>query len=1182
MKLIRKTLLLFSCVLLSNLSFAGSVIPDIVVDINGTGNFTSIQAAINAVPSNSTKETIIFVKRGLYDKEKLIIPADKPHIILIGESRTETIISYDIYNCNDGGDGLCPDAKVALWSSNSDLVATAGTLTIMANDFRAENITIRNTAGNVGQAQALTIRADRTVFVNCDITAYQDTIYFWMAETSRSYFTSCMILGRTDYIYGQGIAVFNECEIRSYGGAWITAPSSTIRQTYGFVFCKCNLTYQPNSPRSGDDGMKIKFGRPWHEYPKVAWLYCSMPAEIDPLGWGDKWNMDYSDTSTDLHLYEWMNSGPGADMSGRAKWAGLRPMMNQTEADLYEPKVVLAGTDNWDPTAIAPTVIVYNWDGGAATNAWLEANNWNPNGIPVLSEVANVDGNSTIDANGGSFAADLNMTNGATIKVSANSTTTLLTLNQSTIASSVNATLSGNIKTKGDLIINSTGNLNIMAAISGIHQITKTGTGILQLSGNNAGYTGNLVIEAGDLQAKTANSLGNATKITVKTGGKLSIDASDAIQTKTPLYTEGTALIVLNQDITISEWYIDGILKATGQYDATTNPGTISGTGKIIIGRPSQFIFNGGSTNSNWDNPSYYTPALLPEKGEKVIVSSRFIEAVSSVFQGDMYLSNGAYILLRRTSVSQCLGPVRMEQGTSLNYATSGTGFYLNAPIILLGDITLLMSSTNTAGSIMDLPGTFSGNYKIKVINNRSGSINTATVKLGGDNSNFNGIWDLTIAATTSGGSTAIEGTVENAFGSGTINVDKNNKVIFSHERAAGSELKLNLAGSGKAVLNTTVKLQKMTVNGVSFGNGTYDKTTHPDFFTGIGKIEIIGNCSADVTTSPISSAANATEVQVGGTLQLSHQITGGTWTSSAPTKASITANGLVSGLAPGTIKITYSLCDKSVTKDIVIVAVDLDDDKDGVTNSKDLCPNTPVGSTVDANGCFTLPSDNFSIEAGGESCVGKKNGKITITAVKSLNYSVVINGVTYTFNTTETIENLAPGVYDFCITVASDSFSRCFSATVASGTNVSAKTTMISDKLSVDIEQGTAPYTVSVNGKNVLETSASSFSVGVNPGDEVQVKTALACEGTINSKIALEPIVAFPNPTKGFFEITVPIALENVKVEMLNVNSQILSSDTYKVTNGKVALNIENRASAVYFVKVYLDENVIIKIIKQ
>nr|WP_288834385.1 pectinesterase family protein [uncultured Flavobacterium sp.] len=349
----------------------------------------------------------------------------------------------------------------------------------------------------------------------------------------------------------------------------------------------------------------------------------------------------------------------------------------------------------------------------------------------------------------------------------------------------------------------------------------------------------------------------------------------------------------------------------------------------------------------------------------------------------------------------------------------------------------------------------------------------------------------------------------------------------------------------------------------------------------GLESSEINYTCQ-DVTTSPISSAANATEVKVGGTLQLSHQITGGTWTSSAPTKASITANGLVSGLAPGTIKITYSLCDKSVTKDIVIVAVDLDDDKDGVTNSKDLCPNTPVGSTVDANGCFTLPSDNFSIEAGGESCVGKKNGKITITAVKSLNYSVVINGVTYTFNTTETIENLAPGVYDFCITVASDSFSRCFSATVASGTNVSAKTTMISDKLSVDIEQGTAPYTVSVNGKNVLETSASSFSVGVNPGDEVQVKTALACEGTINSKIALEPIVAFPNPTKGFFEITVPIALENVKVEMLNVNSQILSSDTYKVTNGKVALNIENRASAVYFVKVYLDENVIIKIIKQ
>ena len=833
MKKLHFFVLLFTGLISFNPSAAQNFSPDIVVDINGTGNFTSIQAAFDAAPAGTP--TIIYVKRGLYDKEKLIVPANKTKITLIGESREETIISYDTYNCSDGGDGMCPDAKVALWTSNTDLVRTAATLTIMANDFRAENITIRNTAGPVGQAQALTLQADRNVFVNCDILGYQDTIYFWMAETSRAYFKSCVILGRTDYIYGRGVGFFNECEIRSYGGAWITAPSTEATQAYGFVFYKCNLTYQPNSPRNGDDGFKIKFGRPWHEYPKVAWLYCTMPAEIDPLGWGDKWNMTYTDTDTRLHLYEWMNTGAGADMSGRANWAGLRAMTGQIEANLYEPKIVLAGSDNWDPTAIAPTVTVYNWDGGAANTGWLEANNWNPNAVPAVSEVANVDGNMTINANGGSFAADLNLLNGATIDVSANSTATLLTLNQSTVSSSATASLSGSIKTKGTVNMNVSGNLNVAAALSGVHQITKQGTGISQLNGNNSGYTGSLVIEAGELQAKVANSLGKSPKVTVKTAGKLTVDVSNAVDVKTALYTEGTASLVLNQDITINQWFIDGVLQPIGQYSATTNPATISGTGKIIIGRPSEFLFIGGA-NGNWDNPVHYSPALLPLAGEKVIVSGLSIEAQLS-FAGDMYVQNGGNIRLRRSD-SKCLGPVRMFQNTNINYATSGAGFSLDAPIILEGDILLLLNSSSTSGSIMNLPGTFTGGYKVTVQNTRN-VVNSATVNLGGNNSGFTGTWNLTVAAANVDGFSAINGLVENAFGNGLIDLAVKNKAIFNHAKCAGNVLKMNIVGSASAVLNVAVKVKEFTLNGTKLTDGKYDAATHPNLLTGTGSITV-------------------------------------------------------------------------------------------------------------------------------------------------------------------------------------------------------------------------------------------------------------------------------------------------------------------------------------------------------
>jgi len=212
------------------------VVPDITVALDGTGNFTSIQKAIDAVPSNSDRPTIIFIKRGLYNTEKLIVPADKKNVTIVGESREETVISYHTYSC---AEGICPVADAAKWTGEN--IRTAATLTILGTGFRAENLTIQNTAGTAGQAQALTIRADKAVFINCDIKSYQDTIYFWNAGI-RCYFGNCLVIGRTDYIYGDGIAVFHKCEIRSWGGGWITAPSTPKTQPYGFVFYESKIT----------------------------------------------------------------------------------------------------------------------------------------------------------------------------------------------------------------------------------------------------------------------------------------------------------------------------------------------------------------------------------------------------------------------------------------------------------------------------------------------------------------------------------------------------------------------------------------------------------------------------------------------------------------------------------------------------------------------------------------------------------------------------------------------------------------------------------------------------------------------------------------------------------------------------------------------------------------------------
>ena len=341
--------LILGAVLLFAVSFVrADVHSDMVVALDGSGDYKTIQEAINAVEDDCIDRTVILLKAGVYDQEKLRVPKSKKNVTLLGEGREKTIVRYHIYDSRseEAINGKCPPEAVKLW--DDELLRTSATLTIQGGGFRAENLTVENTAGSVGQALAITVQADRTVFLNCDLKSYQDTIYLWSAGC-RTYFGKCLVVGRTDYIYGGGIGYFDECEIRSWGGGWITAPSTAKEQKYGFVFNRCKVTYAKNSPRSGDDGHPFRLGRPWHNYPKVAWIRCDMCKMVHAEGWGDTWRMDYAASSADLHLYEYGNTGEGADMSQRAKWAGLRELTT-SEARDYSVREVLSGDDRWDPS----------------------------------------------------------------------------------------------------------------------------------------------------------------------------------------------------------------------------------------------------------------------------------------------------------------------------------------------------------------------------------------------------------------------------------------------------------------------------------------------------------------------------------------------------------------------------------------------------------------------------------------------------------------------------------------------------------------------------------------------------------------------------------------------------------------------------------------------------------------
>ena len=265
------------------------------------------------------------------------------------------------------------------------------------------------------------------------------------------------------------------------------------------------------------------------------------------------------------------------------------------------------------------------------------------------------------------------------------------------------------------------------------------------------------------------------------------------------------------------------------------------------------------------------------------------------------------------------------------------------------------------------------------------------------------------------------------------------------------------------------------------------------------------------------------------------------------------------------------------------------DSDQDGIIDEFDNCMNTPYGVDINTSGCFNLPSDNFNITAFGETCPDIKNGQLIISANKNYDYETTINGVKYNFSTEDiAISDLSPGIYNFCVNVLGDfdpkeKVNNCFSIEITNGSVLSGKAIMSSGKVSIDIEEGTAPYNVFVNGISILKTISTSFDLDVNSGDEVMVKSDVICEGVFSKTIETTDVfTAYPNPTNGTFQISMPALQKEVTIEIYNMNGQLISKQNYSNVYGRVQLNLDDKPKGVYVAKLNLDKPVVLKIVKQ
>lgn len=300
---------------------------ELTVAADGSGDFKTISEAIQTFRAYSPVPLTLHIKKGIYT-EKVLLPHWLCNLTITGEDATQTIISYDDYS----GKAI-PAALQDIYHKQTFSTFDSYTLAIYGNDIRLRNLTIRNTAGRVGQAVALHLEGDRISVSGCILSGNQDTL-FTGNDTSRHYFSNCFIEGTTDFIFGPATVVFQACEIRSRSESYITAASTGQAQPYGYVFRACRLT--------ADSGVnKVYLGRPWRRYARTVFMESQLGAHIRPEGWHN-WN-DTGNEATTFYA-EYKNNGPGAATQARVSWSKV---LKPTTAAGYTDADILRG---WLPT----------------------------------------------------------------------------------------------------------------------------------------------------------------------------------------------------------------------------------------------------------------------------------------------------------------------------------------------------------------------------------------------------------------------------------------------------------------------------------------------------------------------------------------------------------------------------------------------------------------------------------------------------------------------------------------------------------------------------------------------------------------------------------------------------------------------------------------------------------------
>ncbi|KAF3083336.1 hypothetical protein TWF569_005800 [Orbilia oligospora] len=285
-----------------------------------SGQYGTIQAAVNALSTTSTSAQSIFIYQGTYN-EQVKIPARKAVLSIYGYT-TDT----SSYSGNTVTITYSMGADIA---GNNELSATVQSRSV---GLKMYNIIVKNTRGKGVQALALSAYADKQGFYGCTFVGYQDTI---LANVGYQVYGKCYIEGATDFIFGQTArALFSQCVIRISGDGWVTANGrdSSSNPSY-YLIDKSSI-----AAASGYTGVgKSYLGRPWRNYARVVVQRTVLSNVINGAGWS-QWSSSSPNTDH-VSFQEYGNTGDGA--------SGTRASFSSKLGGAVNPTSILDGDTSW-------------------------------------------------------------------------------------------------------------------------------------------------------------------------------------------------------------------------------------------------------------------------------------------------------------------------------------------------------------------------------------------------------------------------------------------------------------------------------------------------------------------------------------------------------------------------------------------------------------------------------------------------------------------------------------------------------------------------------------------------------------------------------------------------------------------------------------------------------------------